>query len=98
MGAPDLRLDQAPPFTVPLRFFLTAPWFRLLAAAVLALPGAGGPAPRPALALTPLFPLAFLARPMRGALRQLLPVLAGSPVARPQLIGGVVHGLLILGT
>src|SRR4030065_613034 len=46
MGASDLRLDQAPPFTVPLRFFLTAPWFALLAAALLAWQGPRGPAPR----------------------------------------------------
>lgn len=101
MSASDLRLDQAPPFTVPLRFFLTAPWFALLAAALLAWQGPEALASRwsPAtLALTHLFTLGFLAMTMLGALMQLLPVLAGSPVARPQLIGGVVHGLLILGT
>ena len=101
MGASDLRLDQAPPFTVPLRFFLTAPWFALLAAALLAWQGPEALASRwspTTLALTHLFTLGFLAMTMLGALMQLLPVLAGSPLARPKQIGGVVHGLLTLGT
>ena len=29
-----LSLEQAPPLDVPLRFFLTAPWFLVLAAAL----------------------------------------------------------------
>lgn len=101
MGASDLRLEQAPPFTVPLRFFLTAPWFALLATVLLAWHGPEALTSRwspVALALTHLFTLGFLAMTMVGALLQLLPVLAGAPMARPQLIGGMVHGLLTLGT
>ncbi len=101
MSASDLRLEQAPPFTVPLRFFLTAPWFALLAAGLLAWQGPEALASRwspAALALTHLFTLGFLAMTMLGALMQLLPVLAGSPVARPKQIGGTVHALLTLGT
>lgn len=101
MSASDLRLDQAPPFTVPLRFFLTAPWFALLAAALLAWQGPEALASRwspTTLALTHLFTLGFLAMTMLGALMQLLPVLASSPIARPKLVGGAVHGLLTLGT
>lgn len=101
MSASDLRLDQAPPFTVPLRFFLTAPWFALLAAALLAWHGPEALASRwspTTLALTHLFTLGFLAMTMLGALMQLLPVLAGSPITRPKLVGGAVHGLLTLGT
>jgi len=101
VSAANLRLDQAPPFSVPLRFFLTAPLFPLLAAAVLAWHGPAALASRwtPALlAITHLFTLGFLAMVMLGALMQLLPVLAGSPVARPMRVGTVVHALLILGT
>ncbi len=101
MNGPGLRLDQAPPFSVPLRFFLTAPLFPLLAAAVLAWQGPDALASRwsPAmLALTHLFTLGFLAMVMIGALMQLLPVLAGSPVVRPKIVGGGVHALLTLGT
>jgi len=101
MSAASLRLDQAPPFSVPLRFFLTAPLFPLLAAGVL---GWNGPAAlvsrwTPAmLAITHLFTLGFLSMVMLGALMQLLPVLAGSPVKRPTRVGGLVHALLTLGT
>ena len=101
MSAASLRLDQAPPFSVPLRFFLTAPWFPLLAAALLAWHGPAALASRwsPALlAITHLFTLGFLAMVMLGALMQLLPVLAGSPVLRPRWVGGLVHALLTLGT
>lgn len=101
MSAASLRLDQAPPFSVPLRFFLAAPLFPLLAAGVLAWHGPAALASRwsPAmLAITHLFTLGFLAMVMLGALMQLLPVLAGSPVARPRRVSTAVHVLLILGT
>jgi hypothetical protein len=101
VSAAGLRLDQAPPFSVPMRFFLTAPLFALLATAVLAWHGPAALASRwtPALlAVTHLFTLGFLAMVMLGALLQLLPVLAGSPVMRPRRVGAVVHVLLILGT
>lgn len=101
MGAASLRLDQAPPFSVPLRFFLTAPLFPLLATALLAWHGPAALASRwtpELLAITHLFTLGFLTMVMLGALMQLLPVLAGSPVARPTRVGAVVHVLLILGT
>jgi hypothetical protein len=100
MSAAGLRLDQAPPFSVPLRFFLTAPFFPLLAAALLAWAGPEALTSRwsPAmLALTHLFTLGFLAMVMIGALIQLLPVLAGSPVVRPRQVGGGVHVLLTMG-
>ena len=101
MSAASLRLDQAPPFSVPLRFFLTAPLFPLLAAGVLAWQGPAALASRwtPALlAITHLFTLGFFAMVMLGALMQLLPVLAGSPLTRPTRVGAPVHVLLILGT
>jgi len=101
VSAASLRLDQAPPFSVPLRFFLTAPLFPLLAAGVLAWYGPAALASRwtPAtLAITHLFTLGFLAMVMLGALMQLLPTLAGSAVIRPTRVGAVVHALLTLGT
>lgn len=101
MSAAGLRLDQAPPFFVPLRFFITAPIFGALAAATLL---AGGPqalASRwtpTALAATHLLTLGFLTMTMVGALMQLLPVLAGSPLRHPRTVATVVHGLLSAGT
>ena len=62
-----LSLEQAPPFNVPLRFFLTAPPFLLLAAGLLLWQGPDLFASRwlPAtLALTHLLTLGFMAQVM----------------------------------
>ena len=96
-----LRLDQAPPFSVPLRFFLAAPFFGAIAAVVVLAIGPEILASRwqPALlAVTHLLTLGVLTMVMLGALMQMLPVLAGSPVPRPVTVAGVVHGLLVVGT
>ncbi len=100
MNAPGLRLDQAPPLSVPLRFFLTAPLFALLAAGTLLWHGPAALASRwtaPMLALTHFFTLGFLTMVMFGALMQMLPVLAGAPLARPRLVSALVHVPLTLG-
>jgi hypothetical protein len=97
MNPSGLRLDQAPPFSVPLRFFLTAPLFAVLAAALLAWQGPEMLASRwtPALlAATHLLTLGFLTMVMMGALMQMLPVLAGAPVPRARAVAGIVHVLL----
>jgi len=101
VSATGLQLDQAPPLSVPLRFFLTAPLFGVLAAVLLFWHGPTGLASRwtpTMLAFTHLLTLGFLTSAMLGALLQMLPVLAGAPVARPRLVSGVVHGLLTTGT
>lgn len=95
-----LSFDQAPPILVPFRFFLSAPLFALLAA-LLALwfgPGLLDNRWQPsALALTHLMTLGFLGMAMLGAMMQLLPVMAGSPVTRPVAVARAVHLLLIPG-
>ena len=83
-----LAYEQAPPFAAPLRFFLVAPLFLLLAAGLgLLLPewqsNRGSPA---ALALTHLITLGYLAMVMLGALLQILPVMLGAPVPAVQLV------------
>jgi hypothetical protein len=96
-----LDLQQAPPFNVPLRFFLTAPLFALLAA-VLALwhgPELFDSRWSPAmLAATHLLALGFAGMVMVGALMQVLPVLAGAPIPHPRLVALLVHPTLSLGT
>lgn len=95
-----LRLDQAPPISVPLRFFLTAPLFPILAAVLLAWQGPEVFTSRwsPAmLAATHWLTVGFLTMVMIGAFFQLLPVLASAPLAHPRLVGGAVHGLLTFG-
>lgn len=95
-----LDFQQAPPLDVPLRFFLTAPLFLFCAGLLLFAPAAwDGQRWSPALlAAVHLVTLGFLAMVMMGAVLQLLAVVAGTPVARPRLVAGLVHGPLALGT
>ncbi len=96
-----LRFDQAPPLWVPLRFFLTAPVFAFLAALAALWQGPAlfesrwSPA---TLAITHLLTLGVLGMVMLGAMLQILPVLAGAPVARPRAVAFAVHAGLTLGT
>lgn len=96
-----LRLDQAPPFSVPLRFFLTAPLFGAAAAIVALADGPGLLLSRwhpTLLVVTHLLTLGVLTMVMLGALMQMLPVLAGIPVRRPVAVAAVVHVFLVVGT
>lgn len=85
---------------VPLRFFLTAPLFGMTAAALMLI---SGPDifmtrwPPSMLALTHLMTLGFITMVMLGAVQQLLPVLVGSPVKSPVLVGALLHLLLTSG-
>ena len=100
MSQAGLSFEQAPPFSLPLRFFLTAPLF-LLAAAVLIAVSPDALASRwtpQALALTHALTLGFLAMVMLGALMQMLPVVAGSPLPAQRLVAGLSHVPLTLGT
>lgn len=88
-----LSTDQAPPFGVPLQFFLTAPWFAVAAGLVLAWQGPDMLATRwaPAsLAAAHLLGLGFLGLVMCGALFQIMPVLAGVPVPGAVWVSRVV--------
>lgn len=93
-----LAPEQGPPFTAPLRFFLTAPWF-LVAAGLLAAFDPGwteGPLSPTALALTHLLTLGFLGMVMLGALTQMLPVLAGAPMPGIRPVATIGHASLTL--
>jgi len=96
----NLSLEQAPPISVPFRFFITAPIFGLLAALLLLVYGPEALTNRWApvtLALTHLITLGFLGMIMCGAMMQMLPVLAGSPVPKVKLVATIVHILLTIG-
>ena len=95
-----LSFEQAPPFSLPLRFFLTAPLFLLAAALLIVLaPDALASRWTPgALALAHALTLGFLAMVMVGALSQMLPVVAGSPMPAPRLVAWASHVPLALGT
>ncbi len=95
-----LSLDQAPPLSVPMRFFLTAPLFGIAASVLMLISGPEIFASRwslPMFALTHLITLGFISMAMIGAMQQLLPVLVGSPVRRPLLISTILHVLIIIG-
>lgn len=96
---PNLSFEQAPPPSVPYRFFLTAPWFGVAAGLLLAWLGADAMASRwtsGALALTHLLAAGFMLQAMCGALLQFVPVAAGGNVWRPRLLAAWVHPLLAL--
>ena len=95
-----LSLDQAPPLSVPLRFFLTAPLFGIAASVLMLINGPEIFDSRwslPMFALTHLITLGFISMVMIGAMQQLLPVLVGSPVKKPILVGTILHILIIIG-
>ena len=95
-----LSFEQAPPFALPLRFFLTAPLFLLAAAGLIVLSPetlASRWTPQ-ALALTHALTLGFLAMTMLGALLQMLPVVAGAPLPAPRRVAWLSHVALTLGS
>jgi len=95
-----LSLDQAPPLSVVMRFFLTLPLFGLLLSIVMIL--------APHEVLTPAHPLSLasihliflgiISMGMLGALFQMQSVLGGKPIPSPLGNSLIIHTLLTLGT
>jgi len=101
LNTTSLSLDQAPPISVPFRFFLTAPLFAIAAGIQLLVFGEEIFISRWSpltLGITHLITLGVLGMVMCGAMLQMLPVIAGSPVPRVVLVGTLTHLLLTLGT
>jgi hypothetical protein len=95
-----LSFEQAPPISAPLRFFLTAPLFAILAGVLLLYAGPEILASRwtPAtLAFTHLITAGFMLQVMLGALQQLLPVVVGANLARPLQLATLVHAAITPG-
>ncbi|MBV2234677.1 MAG: hypothetical protein KUL75_03935 [Sterolibacterium sp.] len=93
----NLSFEQAPPISVPFRFFLLAPLFGIAAGVLLVLQGSEALASRwnpSTLALTHLFSVGFMLQAMCGALLQFVPVATGGNVRRPRLVANVAHPLL----
>lgn len=94
-----LRTDQAPPLAIPTSFFLLAPVAMIASGVLLVWDGGAAFATRwapSAMAATHLGTLGFLGAVMLGALYQMTPVVAGSPVPFARLAHGV-HALLVVG-
>jgi len=97
---PTLSFEQAPPISVPYRFFLTAPLFGAVAGLILALLGPETMQSRwspGALAMTHLIVVDFMLQAMCGSLLQFVAVVAGANIWRPRLVAAVVHPLITAG-
>jgi hypothetical protein len=97
---PTLSFEQAPPISVPYRFFLTAPLFGAVAGLVLAVLGPDTFQSRwspGALAMTHLIVVDFMLQAMCGSLLQFVAVVAGANIWRPRLVAAVVHPLITAG-
>lgn len=95
-----MSFESAPPYAAPLRFFLTAPLFAVLAGLLIAFEGPDIYVSRwmpAALAVTHLLTLGFMLQMMFGALIQILPVVAGANLPRPLLVATIVHAGLSIG-
>ncbi len=96
-----LSLDQAPPISVPFRFFLSAPIFGVLISFVLffaPFSEISNQYSHFAIGLIHLFTLGILSMIIFGAMQQMMPVLAGAIIKKPRLFANVVHSSLVLGT
>ncbi|MBK8975668.1 MAG: hypothetical protein IPM29_07065 [Planctomycetes bacterium] len=95
-----LALGELPPFRVPLPFYLTAPWFGMLAGLSWIRDGELAFASRwlpGTLATTHLLTLGVMAMVMVGSLFQVLPVLGGTGVPRARTVGPLVFAALSAG-
>ena len=95
-----LSLDQAPPISVVLRFFLSGSLFGLLAGALVLLLGEEifHADTLPALLVTHTFTLGVMLSFMFAALFQMLPVIAGVKLTAPTTKANWVQYPLVVGT
>lgn len=99
MPADGLSLNQAPRLSIPAAFFLTIPIGILAAGCILMAAGSAAlstPWAPQTLALTHAGTLGVLAMGMVGALYQMTPVIAGTPVPFTR-IAHIVQALLLVG-
>ena len=94
-----LSLEQAPPISVVLRFFITGAIFGILGGVTMLLFGETvlEPQNREALILTHLLALGVMASFMLGALFQMLPVIAGVVLPTPTKKAMFVHSTFTTG-
>lgn len=94
-----VSLDQAPPEDIPVRFFLSAPLFGIIAGILILVGGENlflSNWGSETIAVTHLFTLGWLAMIMMGSFYQMVPVLVGGTV--PFITAArVVHALFSLG-
>ena len=92
-----LSLDQAPPFKGPLRFFLTAPLFAIIASLILLFTNTSQNISPSTTILLHYITIGFMIFIIFGALQQMLPVVAGAVVKRPLMVSNITYISLLLG-
>ena len=100
MNFTGLSLDQAPPISAPIRFFLTAPLFAMLGALLIFFSDTTALMGRYSLesiSVTHLFTIGFIGMVMLGALQQMLPVLAGVSIPKAALVATLSHLMIVVG-
>lgn len=100
MRMAGLSFQSMPKVSIPLRFFLTAPWFGLLAALLMMLDGEAILASRwtpESLAFTHLLTLGVMTMVMIGALFQFIPVVTGLSIPNSPKTISIIHIGLIIG-
>ncbi len=100
MNTRGLSLNTIPPVLIPLRFFLAAPFFAILAALLVLYHGPQIWTSRwsfSTLALTHLLTLGFMLMIMIGALYQFIPVMIGRLIPGGSRLVALIHAALIIG-
>ncbi len=100
MNFTGLSLDQAPPISAPVRFFLSAPLFAMAGALLIFVFDPALLMSRfslESIVVTHLFTIGFIAMVMLGALQQMLPVLAGVSLPKASLVAASSHILIVFG-
>nr|CAI78800.1 hypothetical protein [uncultured Campylobacterota bacterium] len=95
-----LSIDQAPPISAPVRFFLTAPLFGILAGFMIFFSDSATLMSRysiDSIVITHAMTIGFLGFVMLGSMTQMLPVLAGAKIPNVKAVTKYSHALLVLG-
>lgn len=96
-----LSIDQAPPISAPLRFFLTAPLFAIFAGLLIFFTDASVLMSRysiESIVVTHAITIGFFGFIILGALTQMLPVLAGAKMPKVVFVTTTSHILLVIGS
>ena len=100
MELAGLSTDQAPPISAPVRFFLTAPLFGILAGFLILFSDANTLMNRysiESIVITHAITIGFLSFIMLGSMTQMLPVLAGAKMPKVELVTKSSYFLLVIG-
>jgi len=100
MELAGLSTDQAPPISAPVRFFLTAPLFGILAGFLILFSDANTLMNRysiESIVITHAITIGFLSFIMLGSMTQMLPVLAGAKMPKVELVTKSSYVLLVIG-